>query len=34
MAREVLGWEPAMPIDTALARTIEWFRGHPELTHL
>jgi dTDP-glucose 4,6-dehydratase len=31
LAREVLGWEPKIGIEAGLARTIEWFRRHPEL---
>jgi dTDP-glucose 4,6-dehydratase len=27
MAREVLGWEPTIPVREGLARTIEWFRN-------
>jgi len=26
LARTVLGWEPAVPVDTGLRRTIRWFR--------
>jgi len=26
-ARDLLGWEPAVPLDQGLARTIEWFRS-------
>ncbi len=26
-ARELLGWEPKVDLDEALARTVEWFRG-------
>ncbi len=29
LARRVLGWEPAVPLREGLARTAEWFRGHP-----
>ncbi|HDI00307.1 MAG TPA: SDR family NAD-dependent epimerase/dehydratase, partial [Firmicutes bacterium] len=25
-AREVLGWEPKVPVEEGLRRTIEWFR--------
>ncbi|MGB7211416.1 MAG: UDP-glucuronic acid decarboxylase family protein [Gemmatimonadales bacterium] len=28
IARAVLGWEPAIPLDEGLARTIDYFRGH------
>jgi dTDP-glucose 4,6-dehydratase len=31
LAREVLGWEPKVPLEDGLKRTIEWFRRHPEL---
>lgn len=31
LARERLGWEPVVPIEDGLLRTIEWFRRHPEL---
>lgn len=30
-ARERLGWAPQVPIDAALASTIEWFRSHPDI---
>jgi UDP-glucuronate decarboxylase len=26
-AREVLGWEPAVPLNEGLARTVDYFRG-------
>ncbi|MGY1786714.1 UDP-glucuronic acid decarboxylase family protein [Geodermatophilus sp. SYSU D00698] len=26
LAREVLGWEPAVPVEEGLARTVDWFR--------
>jgi len=29
LARRVLGWEPAVPLERGLARTIEYFRTHP-----
>jgi len=29
LARRVLGWEPAVPLEQGLARTIEYFRTHP-----
>ena len=29
LARRVLGWEPAVPLEHGLARTIEYFRTHP-----
>jgi dTDP-glucose 4,6-dehydratase len=28
LARRVLGWEPAVPLERGLARTIEYFRTH------
>ena len=31
LAKRELGWEPQVPLDEGLGRTIEWFRGHPEL---
>lgn len=31
LARQVLGWEPTVPLDDGLKRTIEWFRVHPEV---
>ena len=31
LAKRELGWEPQVPLDEGLSRTIEWFRGHPEL---
>lgn len=31
LARSVLGWEPQVPIEEGLRRTIDWFREHPEL---
>jgi len=31
LARELLGWEPKVPLEEGLQRTIEWFRTHPEL---
>jgi len=31
LAREILGWEPRVPVDTGLKMTIEWFRSHPEI---
>ena len=34
LARTLLDWEPVMPIGDGLAKTIEWFRAHPELIHL
>ncbi len=34
LAREVLGWEPKVPIEQGLERTIAWFREHPELGSL
>ena len=30
-ARDVLGWEPKVPIEEGLRRTIAWFKAHPEL---
>jgi dTDP-glucose 4,6-dehydratase len=31
LAREVLGWEPLIPVDTGLKMTIDWFGSHPEI---
>ncbi|GGO93570.1 epimerase [Nocardioides phosphati] len=31
LARETLGWEPVVPVEEGLLRTIEYFRNHPEL---
>jgi dTDP-glucose 4,6-dehydratase len=28
LARDVLGWEPKVPLDEGLRRTIGWFRAH------
>jgi dTDP-glucose 4,6-dehydratase len=28
LARTALGWEPKVPLDEGLKRTIEWFRAH------
>ena len=25
-----LGWRPAVPFDEGLARTVEWYRAHPD----
>lgn len=30
-AREKLGWEPTVGYEEGLARTISWFRGHPQV---
>jgi dTDP-glucose 4,6-dehydratase len=32
LARSVLGWEPQVPINEALKRTIAWFAQHPDVT--
>jgi dTDP-glucose 4,6-dehydratase len=29
LAREVLGWEPVVPFEEGLKRTIAWFREQP-----
>ena len=29
--RELTGWEPAVGLEEGLGRTIEWYRGHPEV---
>jgi dTDP-glucose 4,6-dehydratase len=31
LAKSLLGWEPSVGLEDGLARTIEWFRSHPEL---
>jgi dTDP-glucose 4,6-dehydratase len=31
LATTQLGWQPRVPLDDGLARTIAWFRSHPEL---
>jgi len=31
LARTELGWEPMVPLEEGLARTIAWFRTHPEV---
>ena len=31
LARSELGWEPQVPYEQGLERTLEWFRGHPEV---
>mgnify|MGYP000149612153 CR=1 FL=1 len=31
LASSQLGWTPHIDLDTGLARTIDWFRSHPEL---
>ena len=31
LASSQLGWQPHIDLDTGLARTIDWFRSHPEL---
>ena len=28
---QLIGWRPSTPIQTGLARTIEWYRGKPDL---
>ncbi|GAA0258822.1 UDP-glucuronic acid decarboxylase family protein [Cryptosporangium japonicum] len=30
LARQLLGWEPRVPVEEGLRRTIEWFRSRPE----
>jgi CDP-glucose 4,6-dehydratase len=29
--RELTGWEPRVALDDGLARTVDWYRAHPEL---
>ncbi|MGI8698059.1 MAG: UDP-glucuronic acid decarboxylase family protein [Mycobacteriales bacterium] len=31
LARTALGWSPVVPVEEGLARTVKWFRSHPEL---
>lgn len=31
LARQKLGWEPQVPLETGLKQTIDWFREHPHL---
>jgi dTDP-glucose 4,6-dehydratase len=30
LANRMLAWEPAVPVEDGLRRTIDWFRAHPE----
>ncbi|TQS40529.1 UDP-glucuronic acid decarboxylase family protein [Cryptosporangium phraense] len=30
LARQLLGWEPVVPVEEGLRRTIDWFRSRPE----
>jgi dTDP-glucose 4,6-dehydratase len=32
LAGELLGWKPEIGLEEGLTRTIDWFRGHPEVT--
>ena len=34
LARSALGWEPQVPIEDGLKRTIEWFARHPDVVDL
>jgi dTDP-glucose 4,6-dehydratase len=34
LARSALGWEPRVPIEDGLKRTIAWFAQHPDVTGL
>jgi dTDP-glucose 4,6-dehydratase len=34
LAMTLLGWEPHVPLDEGLKRTIEYFRQHPDLVYL
>jgi nucleoside-diphosphate-sugar epimerase len=29
--REVCGWEPSVPLEEGLRRTIDWYREHPDV---
>jgi dTDP-glucose 4,6-dehydratase len=31
LASALLGWQPRIALDEGLARTVAWFRSHPEL---
>ncbi|SBW28572.1 UDP-glucuronic acid decarboxylase family protein [Protofrankia symbiont of Coriaria ruscifolia] len=31
LAREILGWEPAVDLRSGLDSTVSWFRGHPDV---
>jgi dTDP-glucose 4,6-dehydratase len=31
LARSALGWEPVVPLEEGLKRTVDWFRTHPDL---
>jgi dTDP-glucose 4,6-dehydratase len=31
LARKLLGWEPTVPLEDGLKRTLEYFRTHPDL---
>jgi dTDP-glucose 4,6-dehydratase len=33
-ARELLGWEPQVPLEDGLKRTIEWFRTQPDVRQM
>ena len=34
LARSVLGWEPTVPVEEGLRRTIAWFSRHPDVVGL
>jgi dTDP-glucose 4,6-dehydratase len=34
LARAALGWEPRVPIEEGLRRTVDWFAQHPDVTGL
>ena len=29
-ARDLLGWQPQVPLDVGIPRAVAWFREHPE----
>ena len=31
LAGELLGWKPEVGLEDGLTRTIDWFRGHPDV---
>ncbi len=33
-ARQILGWRPRWPLDTALAHTVDWYKGYAQAADL